>query len=106
MTFFVTTVPNEIGFYVRAVPNASKTRVMGMVEYQGQLALKVAVASPPVDNKANKTLLHFLSDYLDLPKNAVSLVKGHTSRLKLISLTLQEEELVHKFKEKGWIIVR
>lgn len=106
MKFFTPTVPNEIGCYVQAVPNASQTRVMGMSEYQGHLALKVALATQPVDNKANTALVRYLANYFDLPKSAVSLLKGHTCRLKLVSFHLGEEALAQKFKEKGWIIVR
>jgi uncharacterized protein YggU (UPF0235/DUF167 family) len=104
MKFFTQTVPHEIGFYVQSVPNASQTRIMGMSEYQGHLTLKVAIATQPVDNKANNALVRYLADYFDLPKSAVSLLKGHTSRLKLISFRLEEEFLGQKFKEKGWII--
>lgn len=104
MSFFTTTVPHEIGFYVQAVPNASQTRVMGMSEYQGHLTLKVALATQPVDNKANNTLVRYLADYFDLPKSSVSLLKGHTSRLKLVSFRLEEEALAQKIKEKGWVV--
>lgn len=104
MKFFTITVPNEVGFYVQAVPNAAQTRVMGMSEYQGQLTLKVAIATQPVDNKANNTLVRYLADYFDLPKSAVSLLKGHTSRLKLVSFRLDEGTLAQKFKEKGWVV--
>lgn len=106
MQFLTATVAHEIGFYVQVVPNASQTRVMGMTEYQGHLTLKVAIATPPIDNKANHALVRYLADYFDLPKNAVSLLKGHTCRLKLLSFRLQEEVLAQKLKEKGWIIVR
>jgi uncharacterized protein YggU (UPF0235/DUF167 family) len=106
MKFFTPTVSDEIGFYVQAVPNASQTRVMGMSEYQGRITLKVAIATQPVDNKSNIALVRHLADYFNLPRNAVSLLKGHTCRLKLVSFHLEEEILAQKFKEKGWIIVR
>ncbi|MEK7654974.1 MAG: DUF167 domain-containing protein [Pseudomonadota bacterium] len=106
MKFFMPTVLGEIGFYVQATPNAGQTRVIGMSEYQGHLTLKVALATQPVDNKANNALVRYLADYFDLPKNSVSLLKGHTCRLKLVSFCLEEAALTRKFKEKGWIIVR
>ncbi len=106
MKFFIATVLGEIGFYVQATPNAGQTRVIGMSEYQGHLTLKIALATQPLDNKANNTLVRYLADYFDLPKNSVSLLKGHTCRLKLVSFCLEEAALALKFKEKGWIIVR
>lgn len=102
--FFTETVPNEIGFYVQAVPNASHARVMGITEYQGHLTLKVAISSPPIDSKANNALVRYMADYFDFPKNTVSLLKGHTCRLKLVSFRVEENELAQKFKEKGWIV--
>ena len=53
-------------------------------------ALKVRVASPPVDGKANEALVAFIADQLGLPKRAVQLVKGDTSRAKTVLVTASE----------------
>lgn len=65
---------------VLTVPNARKSRVDG---WQGD-ALKIRIAAPAVENRANRALLEFLSDRLGLPQNAVHLVSGGTSRRKRI----------------------
>jgi len=49
-------------------------------------AMKLRLAAPPVDGKANKALLAFLADYCAVPRSAVELVSGHTSRAKRIRI--------------------
>lgn len=61
-------------------PGASRTEVAGR---HGD-ALKVRVASPPVDGRANAALLDFLAHAFDVPRRAVTLVRGETSRAKVV----------------------
>lgn len=63
-------------------PGAKKTEVAGR---HGD-ALKIRLAAPPVDGKANEALLRFIADTLGLPKSAVSLKSGQTSRQKVVEL--------------------
>ncbi len=49
-------------------------------------AMKIRLAAPPVDGKANKALLAFLADYCAVPKSAVELVSGQTSRAKRVRI--------------------
>jgi uncharacterized protein (TIGR00251 family) len=48
--------------------------------------LRIRVTAPPVDSAANTALVRFLAESLDLPRNRVELVRGHTSRHKVIKL--------------------
>ncbi len=47
-------------------------------------ALKVRVAAPPVEGRANQALVEFLADALDVPRQCVSVVKGATGRRKTL----------------------
>jgi uncharacterized protein len=49
-------------------------------------ALKVRVAAPPVDGAANKALLRLLADELGVPKGAVTLASGESSRTKVVDV--------------------
>ena len=69
-------------------PGAKKSEVVGL---HGD-ALKVRIASPPVDGKANEALLAFIADQLGLPKRAVQLVKGDTSRAKTVLVAALEAD--------------
>jgi hypothetical protein len=48
--------------------------------------LRIKVTAPPVDAAANEALLRLLADTLDCPRSQVELVRGHTSRHKLVRL--------------------
>ena len=64
-------------------PNAKKSAVMGL---HGD-ALKVKVAAPAVDNKANAALIDFLSEMLAVPKSSITIRHGTTGRRKFIEIT-------------------
>ena len=66
---------------VQVVPRASKTEVVGAY---GDDALRLRLAAPPVDGKANKELLRFLSEVLGVPSRALELVSGQTGRHKVV----------------------
>lgn len=66
-------------------PGAKKTEVAGV---HGD-ALKIRLAAPPVDGKANAALIDFLAARLGLSKSQLSLKSGQTSRRKVLELAVQ-----------------
>jgi len=48
--------------------------------------LRIKVTAPPVDAAANEALVRLLAEELDWPRSRVELVRGHTSRHKVIKL--------------------
>jgi len=64
-------------------PGAKKTEIAGR---HGD-ALKIRLAAPPVDGKANEALLRFVAETLGLAKSAVLLKSGQTSRHKVLEVT-------------------
>jgi len=67
---------------VRLTPRASRDQVDS---WDGDL-LRVRVAAPPVEGKANDALLRLLAKALDVPPSRLRLVKGRTSREKVIAV--------------------
>ena len=63
-------------------PGAARTEVSGT---HGD-ALKVRLAAPPVDGKANAELLRFLAEAFGVPRRNVTLVRGETSRAKVVRI--------------------
>ena len=63
-------------------PNASRTQVGGI--HDGTLVVRVA--QPPADGRATDAALDAVARSLGLPRNAVALVRGATSRRKLLEL--------------------
>ncbi len=74
-------------------PGARKTEVVGL---HGD-ALKIRLAAPPVDGKANAALLEFVADRLQLAKSAVSLIGGQTSRRKIVGLAAAPADTEQRF---------
>ena len=48
--------------------------------------LRVKVTAPPVDSAANEALVRLLAEHFDCPRSRVELVRGNTSRHKIIKL--------------------
>lgn len=75
-----TAVDGSLSLTVHVQPGAKKTEVAGV---HGD-ALKIRLAAPPVDGKANSALLEFLAARLAVAKSAVSLKSGLASRRKVV----------------------
>jgi uncharacterized protein (TIGR00251 family) len=69
-----------VTFRVRVQPRAPKTAIVG--EYAG--ALKLRLAAPPVDGKANDECRKFLAKLFRVPAAAVEIVSGEFARDKII----------------------
>lgn len=79
---------------VRAVPNASRTEVVGLL---GE-ALKVKLRAVPEDGRANRELTEFFAKTLGVPKRRVSVIGGEKSRDKIVAVEgLSEEEVFRRF---------
>ena len=67
---------------VQTHPGAKRNEVLRLQD--GVWHLKIA--APPLEGKANKELIEFLSEILDVSKSRLSIDKGATSHRKLISV--------------------
>ena len=67
-------------------PGASRTEVAGTHGAAGDTRLKLRLAAPPVDGKANAELLRFLAEAFGVPLRQVVLVRGATSRQKSVRI--------------------
>lgn len=68
-------------------PGASRTEVAGVHGEGAEARLKIRLAAPPVDGKANAELLRFLAAAFAVGLRAVMLVRGETSRQKTVKVT-------------------
>lgn len=64
----------------RVVPSASKN---GIAEITAE-AVRVRIAAPPVEGKANRALEKFIAKLLGVPGGSVGVVKGETGKLKKV----------------------
>lgn len=76
---------------IRVTPRASKNEI---VQVMGDGTIKIRLTAPPVDGKANKELVDFLSDILDVPKSKIDIVAGQTGRDKLVTILDAEADAI------------
>jgi hypothetical protein len=84
---------------VQITPNAKKTEVIGVLDD----ALKLKLQAPPIEGRANEALVRYLAERLDVPRSAVSITHGQTSKRKLIevrSSTLDPAEVAERLLGK------
>ena len=67
---------------IKAIPNAPRSAVIGWL---GE-ALKVKVHAPAVEGRANEALCEFLADTLGIPRRDVRVLRGQTSRQKVLAI--------------------
>jgi uncharacterized protein (TIGR00251 family) len=80
---FIREQPDGVLLSIKLQPRASDNKI---VDVSGD-ELRVRVTAPPVDSAANDALIRFLAEELDLPRNRVMLVRGATSRHKVVKLS-------------------
>lgn len=92
-------VPDKGGVILnlRIQPRASRSGIVGEL---GD-ALKLRIAAPPVDNKANQEVVSFLCGLLDLPRSAVAITHGKSSRMKHVHISLAPEQVLERMKGEG-----
>jgi uncharacterized protein len=74
---------------VHVIPNAKRDSIVGL---RGG-AIKIKLRAPAVEGKANAALIQFLAQHLKLPRHAIALQRGHSSRDKVIQIhSLEAEE--------------
>jgi len=67
---------------VRVIANAKHSEVMGRV---GSI-VRVRIAAPAVDGKANKELIEFLADFFGVRTNGVSILRGEKGKEKTVQI--------------------
>jgi len=74
--------PDGLWLAVKVQPRASVNEIGEPLANE----LRVKVTAPPVDSAANEAVLRLLAERLDCARNQVELVRGHTSRHKVIKV--------------------
>lgn len=79
----------EKGLFVRLkiIPNSSRNEII----WDGK-NLKIKITAQPIENKANKALIEFLSKQLKIAKSNIQIIKGETSKEKTLLIQGIDEE--------------
>ena len=73
---------------LKVTPGAKKNEILGWEEDYPQVGrvLKVKIAAPPVEGKANKEIVLFLAKLLKVTKSSIEVVHGTSGRIKLVEI--------------------
>lgn len=86
-------------FNIKVVPNSSKNCFLKENDFY-----KLKITAQPIENKANKAVIEFFSKFLKIPKTNCLIVKGLTSKEKVILLKIsnldKRKEIVLKLKNE------
>lgn len=71
-------------------PNASKNEIIRTED-----GVKVKITAQPIDGKANKCLVEFLSKTFKVPKSSIEIVKGETSKEKTLLIKVFDNDKIN-----------
>ncbi|MBQ2644000.1 YggU family protein [bacterium] len=87
---FIQQHKNGLLLNIKLTPNSSKNEILGYTEDY----IKIKVSAPPNENKANKKLIEFISEFLNISKSNIELLTGDKSRYKKILIKNCQEEYI------------
>jgi uncharacterized protein len=90
---FVTTTREGTLLNLHVSPGAKRTSIEGLY---GEGAIRLKVAAPPVDGKANAEVERFLSKLLGVTRSDVTVIRGSSSRDKTILVRSVSQTRTHK----------
>lgn len=73
---------------LKVTPGARKNEILGWEDDYPQVGrvLKVKIAAPPVEGKANKEIVLFLARTLAVTKSSIEVIHGTSGRIKLVEI--------------------
>ena len=71
---------------IKISPNAKKNEIIR----DGEIT-KLKITAQPIDGKANKAVIEFLSKTFKIPKTYIQIIKGETSKEKTILIKTNDE---------------
>jgi uncharacterized protein len=74
--------PQGAAFEVRVHPRAKRTAITGIIDGR----VKLALASPPVDGRANDELQRYFTNLFEVARSAIQVVAGERTRDKRVSI--------------------
>ena len=85
---------NDFILRLKIVPNSSKNEII-----KSEDGLKVKITAQPVEGKANKALIEFLSKTFKISKSSFKIIKGEKKKKKTVLITYNDEEKLQKIKD-------
>ena len=97
MSWYAQAADGSLILTLHIQPGARKTEIAGL--HGG--ALKIRLAAPPVDGKANAALIEFVAHRLGVARAQVVLKSGLSSRRKVLEITRPPADLAERLRPEG-----
>ena len=78
---------------LRISPNASKNQFIFADDM-----IKLKITAQPIENKANKAVIEYLSKLFKVPKTKITILKGDTSKEKTLLIKTTDMEKIENIK--------
>lgn len=78
---------------IKISPNSKKNEII-----KTDSETKVKITAQPIDGKANKCLVEFLSKNFKVPKTSIKIIKGETAKEKTILFETTDEQKIDIIK--------
>ena len=78
---------------VKVIPRSSRNEIAGVQE---DGIIKIRLTAAPVEGQANKALVEFLAEVLDIAKSKIEIIGGLSGRIKLITILDLDPTIVQK----------
>lgn len=85
--------PDGVTLSIKVIPGCPKCEIVGLYDDN---SLKIKLCSPPIEGKANKECIKFLSKILNIPKSSFSIISGEKAKNKVLHIKGDTEELCEK----------
>ena len=79
---------------VKIAPNASKNEII-----KDETGIKIKLTAKPIEGKANKALIEFLSKRFKIPKTSIQILKGETSKEKTLLIKIIDNDKISLIHE-------
>lgn len=74
---------------IKISPNASKNEIIKTED-----GVKIKITAQPIDGKANKCLIEYLSKTFKIPKSSIEILKGETSKEKTLLIKVVDNDKI------------
>ena len=81
-----------IVFNVKLAPNSSFSKITG---FESDYA-RIKISAPALENRANKALIEFCSEFFGISKSKISIISGKKSKIKKILIKDADFDAVSK----------
>jgi len=85
---------NGILINIKISPNSKTNEII-----KTEAETKIKITAQPIDGKANKCLIEFLSKKFKIPRTSIQIIKGETSKEKTLFFATSDEEKINLLKK-------